>query len=386
MTAVNRREGPAFDAADHAHMARALQLAARGLYGTDPNPRVGCVLVRDGRIVGEGWHARAGAAHAEAVALAAAGEAARGATAYVTLEPCAHHGRTPPCCAALVAAGVARVVCAVQDPDPRVNGRGIAALREAGVRVESGLLAAEARALNPGFFSRLERGRPWLRIKLGMTLDGRTALANGASRWITGEPARRDVQRWRARSSAIVTGVGTVLADDPALTVRAEQWAGAVDEAPPSDRQPLRVVLDSRLRTPPTARLLQGPGEALIVTTRADAGRAAALRSERVEVVTLPADADGRPRLADLMAVLAEGGINEVLVESGPTLAGAFWRAGLVDELLLYVAPRLFGDSARGAFDLPAFAGVDEAPALEYIDLRPVGRDLRILARPLPGA
>lgn len=357
-----------FSADDARHMARAIQLAANGLYTTDPNPRVGCVVVKDGVIVGEGWHVRAGEAHAEVLALAQAGARARGADLYVTLEPCDHHGRTPPCTEAVRRAGVRRVVAAMRDPNPLVDGKGFARLTAAGIECQAGLLEAQAEALNPGFTSRMRRGRPFVRLKLGATLDGRIALASGESRWITGEAARADVQRLRARSSAVVTGVETVRADDPALTVRAFDIG----------RQPLRVVLDSRLRTPPGARLLREPGKTLIVTAGAHA--ADALVAAGAEVVVL-ARADGKVDLAALMRLLAERAVNEVLVEAGPRLAGAFVAERLVDELVFYFAPTLLGDEGRGMFHLPAVRALSDRVALEIADLRAVGEDWRVTAR-----
>ncbi len=300
-----------FTAIDAAHMARALRLAARGLYTTDPNPRVGCVIARGGEVVGEGWHQRAGEPHAEVHALRAAGERARGATAYVTLEPCAHHGRTPPCAEALIAAGVRRVVYAVRDPDPRVSGCGARLLTAAGIEVAAGLMEASARAQNRGFLSRLERGRPWVRLKLAASLDGRTALASGESRWITSEAARADVQRLRARASAIMTGIGTVLADDPRLDVR---LAG-------QQRQPLRVVLDSALRTPRAARLLAPPGQVLLFTTRSNPSATAELAATGASIEVVAAAAAGLD-LAAVMQRLAALEVNELHVECGATLAG----------------------------------------------------------------
>ncbi len=354
-------------------MARALRLARRGLYGTDPNPRVGCVLVRDGQIVGEGWHRRAGAAHAEIEALAAAGERARGATAYVTLEPCCHQGRTGPCTEALIGAGVKRVVAAMHDPNPAVSGRGLAALERAGLTVEVGLLGAAAEALNPGFVRRMRGGRPWVRVKLAASLDGRTAMADGESRWITGAAARRDGHRLRARSSAVVTGVGTVLADDPRLDAR---------DLEPRDElvQPLRVVLDGALRTPPGARLLAAPGALLACSRGADAGRAAALRAAGAELLELP-DRGGRIELAALLAALAERQCNEVLVEAGATLAGAFLEAGLADELIVYLAPLLLGERARPLARLPAIGTMAERLALGRARVRALGDDLRLSYR-----
>lgn len=359
------------DVADNHWMARALHLARRGLNTTSPNPRVGCVVVKDGAIIGEGWHERAGEPHAEIHALRAAGDAARGATAYVTLEPCSHHGRTPPCADALIAAGVARVVAAVQDPNPRVAGQGLEKLRAAGIAVECGLMEAAARELNLGFFMRMTRGTPWVRSKIAASLDGRTALANGASRWITGEDARRDVQRLRARSCAVLTGIGTVLADDPLLNVR--EPAGA--------RQPLRAVADTALRTPPDASLLQaGGGAAVIYAAPGDADKVAALERAGAQVVDASAP-EGGVDLAAVLRDLAARGCNEVLVEAGGTLNGALLQAGLVDELVLYLAPHLLGDMARGIARLGELTSLDQRIELEWRDVRHVGADLRIVAR-----
>ena len=350
-------------------MAQALRLAERGLYTTSPNPRVGCVLVREGAVVGEGWHARAGEPHAEVLALRAAGEAARGASAYVTLEPCSHDGRTPPCVNALIAAGIARVVAAVQDPNPQVAGQGIAKLRAASIEVECGLMEAAARELNIGFFSRMTRGTPWLRSKIAMSLDGRTALANGASQWITGEDARRDVQHWRARSCAVLTGIGTVLADDPQLNVRDIE----------TSHQPLRVVLDSQLRLPLTARVLLG-GNVAVYTATQDAEKIAALEKTGARVIVLP-DANGRVDLNAVLRDLAARGCNEVLVEAGSALNGALLQAGLVDELLLYLAPQLLGDAARGMAQLGEFSRLDQRVNLKWHDVRQIGNDLRITVK-----
>jgi diaminohydroxyphosphoribosylaminopyrimidine deaminase / 5-amino-6-(5-phosphoribosylamino)uracil reductase len=365
-----------FSAADSAHMARALRLARRGLYTTHPNPRVGCVLVRDGEVVGEGWHERTGEPHAEVNALRAAGERARGATAYVTLEPCSHHGRTPPCSDALLEAGVARVVAAMRDPNPRVAGQGLARLAAAGVETASGLMQAEARVLNPGFISRMERGRPWVRIKSAVSLDGRTAMASGESQWITGAEARADVQRWRAQADAVLTGSGTVLADDPSLNVRLD---AAALEIGGEVRQPLRAVLDTQLRTPPKARLLGLPGGVLLFAGPAGAARRGALEASGAEVCEVAADDSG----LDLEAVLRELAareINEVHVEAGARLSGALIAAGLADELLLYLAPSLLGDTGRGLFALPGLERLNERVELDIRELRPIGRDWRILA------
>jgi len=352
-----------FSAADHAHMARALQLAARGLYTTHPNPRVGCVIVRDGRVVGEGWHERAGTPHAEVHALKAAGDAARGGTVYVTLEPCSHHGRTPPCAEALVNAGVARVVAAMTDPNPLVAGGGIAMLTLAGIQAEIGLLESEARALNPGFISRMTRQRPWVRLKTASTLDGKTALANGTSQWITGEAARADVQRLRARACVILTGSGTVLADNPRMNVRDFDIG----------RQPLRVIVDSALRTPAGAAILP----ALIACHHADPEARAALEAAGAAVIELPG-ADGRVDLAALLTLLAQRGVNELHVEAGAKLNGALIKAGLVDEWVAYMAPMAVGDDARGLFAQPALTSLADAARFRLADVRQLGGDLRL--------
>ena len=359
-----------FSAHDHEFMARALRLAERGLYTTTPNPRVGCVLVRDDAVVGEGWHERAGEAHAEIHALNAAGNLARGGTAYVTLEPCSHHGRTPPCAGALIAAGVARVVAAMRDPNPQVAGQGLAQLAAAGIVVADGLLAQEARELNIGFVSRMERGRSWLRLKLAASLDGKTALNNGRSQWITGPEARRDGHAWRARACAILTGAGTVRDDDPRLNVRDVE----------TSRQPLRVVVDSHFETPPTARILEG-GRTVVAAAQEDAEKSAALRAAGAEVLVLP-NPQGKVDLPRLLRVLAERGVNELHVEAGHKLNGSLLREGLVDELLLYFAPTLLG-SGREMFPLLEITDLSARRDLKLIDLRRVGADLRILARPL---
>ena len=359
-----------FTAVDHGMMARALQLAERGLWTTSPNPRVGCVLVRAGEIVGEGWHEKAGEPHAEVHALRAAGEKARGATAYVTLEPCSHYGRTPPCAEALVKAGVARVVAAMTDPNPQVSGRGMALLRAAGIETASGLLENEARELNIGFVARMTRGRPWLRLKAAASLDGKTALNNGVSQWITGPQARLDGQRWRARACAVLTGIGTVRDDDPQLNVR--------DFSTP--RQPLRVIVDSRLETPLTARILQG-GPTLVAGAVENAEKADLLRAAGAEVIVLP-NAAGKVELPELLAELARRGINEVHAEAGFKLNGSLLREGLVDELLLYLAPCLIGHAASGLFNLPELTTLACKQALQIRDLRQLGEDIRLIARP----
>jgi diaminohydroxyphosphoribosylaminopyrimidine deaminase / 5-amino-6-(5-phosphoribosylamino)uracil reductase len=356
---------------DERYMARALELAARGLWTTDPNPRVGCVIAADGRVLAEGWHERAGGPHAEAVALAAAGRDARGATAYVTLEPCCHHGRTPPCADALIAAGIGRVVYAMHDPNPRVRGGGIERLTASGVAVEGGVLELEARALNPGFISRMERGRPWVVVKLAASFDGDKALPGGESRWITGETARMDVQRLRARSSAVMTGSGTVLQDDPRLDVR----------LPEATRQPLRVVLDSQLRIMPNARIVGPPGKLLILCTTPDPGRAAALRAAGAEVVPV-APASGGVDLAAALALLAEREVNELLVECGAGLAGALLSAGLADELLLYLAPTLVGPDSSRLADLPTPVSMTERLECSIADQQDDGGELLIRLHP----
>ena len=358
-----------FSAVDHGMMARALQLAERGLWTTSPNPRVGCVLVRDGWIVGEGWHEKAGEPHAEIHALRAAGPKARGATAYVTLEPCSHHGRTPPCAEALIAAGVSRVVAAMTDPNPLVAGKGMAMLQAAGIETSCGLLENEARELNIGFVSRMTRGRPWLRLKAAASLDGKTALNNGLSQWITGPDARRDGQRFRARACAILTGIGTVRDDDPQLNVRDLE----------TPRQPLRVVVDSRLEIPLTARILQG-GPTLVVGAVADAEKIDLLRSTGNLVEILP-NASGKVDLKALLEMLAQRGINEVHAEAGFKLNGSLLREGLVDELLLYLAPCLIGHDASGLFNLPELTNLDGKKALQIRDLRQLGEDIRLIAR-----
>jgi diaminohydroxyphosphoribosylaminopyrimidine deaminase/5-amino-6-(5-phosphoribosylamino)uracil reductase len=369
------------EAEDIQYLARAFQLAERGLYSTHPNPRVGCVLVRDGEIVGEGWHRRAGGPHAEKLALAAAAERARGATAYVSLEPCCHHGRTPPCTQALIEAGVTRVVAAMEDPNPRVSGQGLAELQAAGIAVQSGLLAAQARALNPGFAKRMTQGIPYVRCKLAMSLDGRTAMAGGESKWITAEAARLDVQRLRARSEAILTGIGTVLADDPSMTLRVGPEALPGLEPGEPVIQPARVVLDSNLRMPAGATMLSLPGQTLVMCIDQDPGHRVALEAAGARVYEVP-ESGGKVDLEAALHYLGEQDVNEVLLESGPTLAGSALHQGLVDELVIYMAPHLMGDAARGLFSLPALRQMHERIELDILDIRAVGRDWRITARP----
>jgi diaminohydroxyphosphoribosylaminopyrimidine deaminase/5-amino-6-(5-phosphoribosylamino)uracil reductase len=361
-----------FTAQEIVYMRHALCLAEQGLNTTHPNPRVGCVLVRGDEIVGEGWHAVAGGPHAEIVALQQAGDRAKGATAYVTLEPCCHHGKTPPCSEALIEAGVARVVVAMEDPNPLVAGEGLSQLCKVGIETASGLLQADAEALNPGFVQRMRIGRPYIRCKLAMSLDGRTAMASGESKWITGAGAREDVHRLRARSSAIMSGIGTILADDPSLTVRIEGEEGG--------RQPLRIVLDPHLSTPEEAKFLRQPGESVIVTACGDEVLQQRLRQAGAEVVVLPNGGDAID-LAALMGYLAGREVNEILMETGATLSGALLRAGLIDELIVYMAPKLMGDNARGLFHTPGLEQLADAVELDIRDIRAVGEDWRITAK-----
>ncbi len=353
------------------YMQRALELAARGLYTTTPNPRVGCVIVRDGVLVGAGFHERAGEPHAEVHALRAAGERARGATVYVTLEPCAHQGRTPPCVQALIDARVARVVSAMKDPNPLVAGSGFDRLRAAGIAAESGLLEGEARALNIGFVARMTRGRPWVRMKIAASLDGKTALANGRSQWITGPEARRDGHAFRARACAVLTGIGTLRDDDPQLNVRDIE----------TPRQPLKILIDSRLEAPLDARLFQS-GQVLVAAAIDDAERIAAFSRRGIEVVVLP-NASGKVELGDLMHELGRRQLNEVHVEAGFKLNGSLLRAGLVDELLVYLAPSVIGASPNDMFNLPALDDLAQQRRLEFQDVARIGPDVRLLARVL---
>jgi diaminohydroxyphosphoribosylaminopyrimidine deaminase/5-amino-6-(5-phosphoribosylamino)uracil reductase len=343
-------------------MRRALALAEKGLYTTTPNPRVGCVITREERIVGEGWHERAGGPHAEAAALEKAAGAAAGATVYVSLEPCNHQGRTPPCVAALKSAKVRRVVAAMRDPNPEAA-RGGDALRSAGIDFEHGLMEGEARELNIGFVSRMTRRRPWVRLKVAATLDGRTALADGRSQWITGPEARKDGHRWRARACAVLTGAGTVRADDPRLTVREVE----------TPRQPLRVIVDSRLETPSTARILQGEKALVFSATRGALPNA--------EVVVLP-NPNQKVDLPRMLEELARRGVNELHVEAGSRLNGSLAREGCVDEYLVYLNPSFLGDAAQGMLDLPGFASLEERPKLKLQSVERLGEDLRLLARP----
>ncbi|WP_457969243.1 bifunctional diaminohydroxyphosphoribosylaminopyrimidine deaminase/5-amino-6-(5-phosphoribosylamino)uracil reductase RibD [Pseudomonas sp. R4-84] len=372
---------PAQQAVLDAHyMARALELARRGHYTTHPNPRVGCVIVRDGEVVGEGWHIRAGEPHAEVHALRAAGENARGATAYVTLEPCSHHGRTPPCADALVTAGVARVVAAMQDPNPEVAGRGLQRLAQAGIATESGVLEGEARKLNEGFLKRMEHGLPFVRVKLAMSLDGRTAMESGESQWITGPAARSAVQRLRAQASVVLTGADTVLADSARLTVRADELGlDAEQTALAMSRPPLRVLVDGRLRVPLDAPFFRA-GPALVATCMAVEEQYA----NGPECMIVAGD-DGQVDLRRLLAELAARGVNEVLVEAGPRLAGAFARQGLVDEFQIFIAGKFLGSSARPLLDWPLAQMKDAAP-LKITEIRAVGDDWRVIAVPVSSA
>jgi diaminohydroxyphosphoribosylaminopyrimidine deaminase/5-amino-6-(5-phosphoribosylamino)uracil reductase len=369
-----------FTANDHQFMGLALKLAEQGLNTTTPNPRVGCVLVKDGQIIGQGAHIKAGEPHAEIMALRDAEQKSpdkiKGATAYVTLEPCSHFGRTPPCANALVDAGIARVVAAMQDPNPKVAGNGLKILAAAGIIVEHGLMEAQARELNIGFVTRMTQNRPYVRVKIAASLDGRTALANGESKWITGEPARQDVQQWRARSCAILTGVGTVLADNPQMNVRIP--------TPPfaNPRQPLKVIADSQLRTPADANILKD-GQVLIAYCQGNNAKEAALSAAGAELMHINDSTSDKVCLKTLLNVLAERGINELMVEAGQTLNGALLAANLVDELLLYYAPMILGADARGMLAIPALKSIQNRINLQIIDTRQLGQDIRLRAKPI---
>ncbi|CAI1095296.1 Riboflavin biosynthesis protein RibD [Serratia rubidaea] len=360
---------------DQLYMARAFELARLGRFTTAPNPNVGCVIVRDGKIVGEGYHLRAGEPHAEVHALRMAGELARGATAYVTLEPCSHHGRTPPCADALINAGVSRVVAAMQDPNPQVAGRGLYRLQQAGIEVSHGLMLAEAEAVNRGFLKRMRTGFPYVQLKLGASLDGRTAMASGESQWITSPQARRDVQRLRAESAAILSSSATILADDPSLTVRWDELDADTQRFYPREhlRQPLRIILDSQNRVTPQHRVVQQPGETWLARLQPDQQAWPA----GVEQLALPAHGGGID-LVVMMMQLAKRQVNSIWVEAGAQLSGALLQAGLVDELIVYVAPKLLGDSARGLCQLPGLERLAEAPEFVFSEVRQVGPDLRL--------
>ena len=354
-------------------MSRALQLARRGLYTTDPNPRVGCILVRNNSVLAEGWHQFSGGPHAEVNALKHAGDSARDADCYVTLEPCSHTGKTPPCADALIAAGIARVIIATDDPNPKVSGQGMQRLKEAGIKTEIGLMQVQAQALNPGFEMRMRERRPFVRSKLAMSLDGKTALANGQSKWITADAARQDVQRLRAQSSSIMTGIGPVLADDPALTVR---------DIDTGNRQPLRVVLDPDLKMPTTAKMLKEPGRTLLFTLSGNKKKKTALTGAGAEVFTLDAK-DRQAMVQPVMTQLAgHEEVNEVLVEAGAVLNGSLLCAGLIDELIIYMAPHILGHDARGLFNIPVIEEMNNRFELKFTDVRMIGQDIRITLKP----
>ncbi len=360
-----------FSSADHVYMSQALQLAEKGLYSTTPNPRVGCVIVRDGQVVGSGWHVSAGEPHAEINALNVARTAAQGATVYLTLEPCSHFGNTPPCAEALIKAKVAKVVTAMQDPNPLVKGSGLSLLRKSKIKVQNGLMKTSAEELNIGFVTRMKKNRPWVRMKIAASLDGKTALNNGKSQWITGEAARCDGHRFRARSCAVLTGIGTVLKDDPQLSVRLVQ----------TPRQPLKVIVDSQLKTPINAKILRGDS-VLIFTAGTNEKKIAALSKAGARPVMLPDD-NGNVELEKMMQTLAALEINEVLVEAGNRLNSSLINARLVDELVIYLAPHLIGDDALGMLNLPELTSLSEKYKLKIMDLRMIGQDIRIIARVL---
>ncbi len=372
----------AFNSQDHLFMSRALQLAEQGLFTTRPNPRVGCVIVKDGTVIGEGAHLKAGEPHAEVFALRRAGDQASGATAYVTLEPCNHTGRTPPCTHTLLKAGISKVIAAMQDPNPLVAGRGLAHLQAHGIEVASGLMQAQAEALNSGFIARMTRNMPYVRSKIAASLDGKTALSNGVSQWITSEAARADVQYWRACSCAILTGVGTVLADDPSMTVRLN---GTPQINGPADlmdiaSQPMRIIVDSTLKTPLNAKILAG-GNVLIAFAHDIDNKSAALLSAGVELLCIPNE-QGKVCLKTLLAHLAAREVNEVLCEGGEGLNGALLAQNLIDELLIYYAPKLMGGAAKSMFAMPAFTAMQQALDLQILDVRHIGNDIRLRAKP----
>ena len=372
-----------FSANDHLYMTRALQLAEQGLCSTMPNPRVGCVIVKDGKIVGEGAHLKAGDSHAEVFALRQAGDQAKGATAYITLEPCNHTGRTPPCSQAIVDAEISKVIVAMQDPNPQVAGSGLAHLQAHNIETASGLMQTQAEALNPGFISRMTKNKPFVRCKIAASLDGKTALNNGASQWITSEPARLDVQHWRARSCAILTGIGTVLADNPSMTVRnapsplmGEGWGEGG-----TGRQPLRVIVDSQLQTPIDAKILQG-GNVLIAFAKDAQNKSTALLNAGAQLLCIPNE-QNKVCLETLLSHLAASEINEVLVEAGEGLNGALLAQNLIDELLIYYAPKLMGSAAKGMLALPELTAMNQAIDLQILDMRQIGADIRLRVKPV---
>lgn len=357
---------------DHRFMTRALRLASLGMYTTDPNPRVGCVVVNNGEIVGEGWHKRAGGAHAEVEALQMAGQYAKGAIAYVTLEPCCYHGKTPPCTAALIEAGITKVMSAMDDPNPKVSRKGMAILTSHGIEVRCGLLESEAQKLNRGFYSRMVCGKPYIFTKLAASLDGRTGTASGESQWITGEYARTDVHRLRARSGAIVTGIGTVIADNPSMNARFDDPAVEIS-------QPIRVVVDSKLRMPEKAKMLSIPGRTLIATSAAAEGeKVKRFEASGCELIKLPSAANGRVSLTALIEYLSQIGINEVMVEAGGTLNGALLDEGLIDEMIVYMGPCILGNNGRGMFGLPGMERLEDKILLDLVETRQIGKDLRL--------
>ncbi|MGL5006917.1 MAG: bifunctional diaminohydroxyphosphoribosylaminopyrimidine deaminase/5-amino-6-(5-phosphoribosylamino)uracil reductase RibD [Plesiomonas sp.] len=368
-------------ARDLHYMARAIELAKKGRFTTAPNPNVGCVIVNDGQIVGEGYHYRAGEGHAEVHALRMAKTRARGATVYVTLEPCSHYGRTPPCADALIQAGVRRVVAAMQDPNPEVAGRGLYKLQQAGIAVEHGVLMAEAEALNKGFLKRMRTGFPYIQVKMAASLDGRTAMASGESQWITGLEARRDVQNFRAQADAILTGSGTVLADNPSLNVRWSELDTKIQQVYPVEslRQPLRVVVDSRNQVTPQHQLVSLDGPVCLART---AVTAETEWPDNVQQLKIPANSAGKVDLVTLMLLLGRQQINHIWVEAGPALVGALFNAGLVDELIVYVAPMLLGDEAKGVCHLPELTRLAQAPRFTFSDIQPIGKDLRLILKP----
>lgn len=359
-----------FSADDHKFMSRALYLAEKGIYTTDPNPNVGCVLVKDGEVIGEGWHQKAGEAHAEINALKQASNKVEGATAYVTLEPCCHQGKTPPCTEALIKAKVSRVVAAMIDPHSKVAGQGLKQLESAGIFVEHGLLEQQAKALNSGFIKRMQKRLPYVRCKLAMSLDGRTAMASGESKWITSAAAREDVQRLRARSGAILTGVGTVLADNPSMTVRLDGF----------NNQPLRVVVDTNLSMPADAKMLKEQGKTVLMTCSADESVTQVLTDAGADIHMMPY-CNTSVDLKSVLEQLSDMHINDVLLETGATLSGAMLQAGLIDELIIYMAPVLMGNNARGLFALPGLDSMQDKIELDIIDQRLVGQDIRITAK-----